>query len=227
MKFLVLLVCLCGVPLAAADKWLAKDPAQWTPEEIDRVLSDSAWARQTTAILPSTDEDPRTYPVPLPTPHDAGLAGGVSSTSGSSDGHWDGGVGRLPRDGTPTLPVTVRWDSALPIRQALRIRGSEAPSEKDYVIAVLGMVPAHQPLTAGMRQGLINQARLMARGKKAIVPEDVEIDDGTGAVRIFFSRTEPITSNDKEVTFGTTFGSMKVIQKFRLKEMMYRGKLEL
>ena len=227
MKLFVLLVWFCASAIAAGPKWLSQDHTRWTPEQVEQILSSSPWARQTGAIFASTDEDARTYPVPLPTPHDAGLAGGVSSSNGSTDGHWDGGVGRLPRGGTPTLPVTLRWDSALPLRQALRIQGIEAPPDNAYVIGVIGLVPARQSLTPGMRQGLLNQARLMPRGKKAIAPEDVRMDEATGTLWLFFSKKDPIAIGDKEVTFGTTFGSMKVIQKFRLKDMIYRGKLEL
>jgi hypothetical protein len=58
------------------------------------------------------------------------------------------------------------------------------------------------------------------------VPEDVRIDE-SGNVRVFFPKTDAITLEDKEVVFGTAFGSIRVSQRFRLKDMVYKGKLEL
>jgi hypothetical protein len=240
---LALYMSALAVHASAEQKWLAKDYSEWSPAEMDRVLTDSPWAKQASASFGAANPDPRDTPVPLPTPQQAGLPG----PRAASDGHWDGGVGRMPRGSPPTITVTVRWDSAVPVRSALfrsHDPGSHdtehtlAQPEKDYIITVIGLVPARRPATAGseernqfdttrMRAGLMNTARLLRRDKRAIAPEDVQIDEPTGAVRLFFPRTDPITADEKEVTFGTTFGAMRVVQKFRLKDMTYKGKLEL
>ena len=247
MKFVSGIACLClPLLLLAGEKWAGKDYSQWTAEDAGRVLDDSPWVKHAQAYLGTTDEDARTYPVQAPTPREAGLGG-----RSASDGNWDGGVGRMNRGTDPTLPVIVRWDSALPVRQALLrshaagVRDTEntlSQPDKYYVIAILGLAPARKsPVDSSTgddidrdqfemtrtRQGLLNQARLMRRDKKAIVPEDARIDPSTGTVQIFFPKTDPIAAADKEVTFGTMFGTIRVTQKFRLKDMMYRGKLEL
>ena len=250
MKYfgLLLVLCLPGLSVAADQKWIQKDYTQWTSSESQQMLSNSPWARQATAFFGTTDEDARTFPVQSPTPRDAGLGG-----RSVSDGSWDGGVGRIPKGGTPTLPVTVRWDSALPVREALLkthapdLRDTEHTLEqpdKYYVITVIGLAPGRVPLDPDnvnnaanqqrtpfdvtlTRQGLMNQSRLAAKNKKPIVPADVRVDEGTGLIQIFFPKTDPISLSDKEVFFSTSYGSIKVTQRFRLKEMTYKGKLEL
>jgi hypothetical protein len=42
-----------------------------------------------------------------------------------------------------------------------------------------------------------------------------------------FSRMDPITAANKEITFSTRLGPLEFKAKFVLKDMLYRGKLEL
>jgi hypothetical protein len=85
-------------------------------------------------------------------------------------------------------------------------------------------VPAgkDQPL-----EGLMANSSLRVSGKPALGAEDAKVDVKTGAVHLYFPRSFPITTSDKEVTFVTRFGSLSVVKKFRLAEMLYRGRLEL
>lgn len=238
--------------LASDQKWMEKDYGEWTAAEAQRVLTDSPWAKQASAFFGTTDEDAREFPVQSPSPRDAGMGGRAVS-----DGHWDGGVGRMQSGGNPSLPVLVRWDSALPVREALLrthdrdLRDTEhtlAEPDKYYVLTVVGLVSARQqriqsdttdfPNSASnqgrmaydvtqTRQGLMNLTRLYPRNQKPIVPADVRITEATGTVQVFFPKTVPIEAKDKEVIFQITYGSIKVTQRFKLKDMIYRGKLEL
>jgi hypothetical protein len=150
-----LLTCLIAgaLCLAAAVPWQKKDPEQWTSEDIQRVTSNSPWAQVASATFPDprrNDEPQSVYT--LPGAAQAGMAG----PRGASDGHWDGGVGKNTGGGLlPTLPVVIRWDSALPVRQAwwrskqLRMResslwGKEGPPQesKHYIVTVEGLIPA-------------------------------------------------------------------------------------
>ncbi len=143
-------------------------------ENWQKILSDSAWCKHAQGYMGTTDEDPHTYPAKGPSAHDIGLGGPANND-------WFP-VGKLPATKMPTLPVTVRWDSAQPVRQALV--AAHAPDaidtehtlktpEKYYIIAVIGLA-AHQKNADGeqahfeetrMRQGLLNESRLMFRGK--------------------------------------------------------------
>ena len=251
-KQVLVLLCVPALLLAGDTKWMKKNYTEWTRAEAQKILDNSPWARSAAGFIGTTDEDAREFPVQSPTPRDAGLGGREVN-----DGHWDGGVGRMPRGGTASLPVMVQWESALPVREALLVTHAKTASDTThtlaepdqyYVVAVEGLVrgrqqltptepndPAENPPNGGrtpydvnvIRQGLMNLTRLYPQNKKPIVPAEVRVDEETGAVRIFFSKAVPIDLDDKEVVFQTTFGSIKVTQRFKLKEMVYQGKLEL
>ena len=70
---------------------------------------------------------------------------------------------------------------------------------------------------------------LKPAGKEAILPTSVEtvVAGGTMLTVFLFRRTEAISLEDKEVTFQTVLGPMRVKSKFRLKDMQYLGKLAL
>lgn len=232
--------------LVAADPWSHKDPAKWTEKDVQRVLSDSPWAQQASAVFSLAAEDPPPAPPPISPAAQAGL--GVPN----SGVRWDGGVGRS-RGPDPTLNVLVRWDSALPVREALSRAGKDVQSSsiaeragKDYIISIVGLVPAGRYRSVGrtesqsrsddtvdgrnpeeMLEGLMAASRLIPKGKGAISPDDAKLDGDSGTLYVFFPKTEPIAADDKEATFTTRFGALTVQKRFRLKDMTYRGKLEL
>ena len=232
--------------LAAALPW-RKNPEAWTDQDAQRILSNSPWAQPAAATFP----DPRKDEVPesvysLPGAAQAGMAG----PKGATDGRWDGGVGRNTGGGLlPTLAVVVRWDSALPVRQAMsKLKMPELAGEsKSYVITVEGLVPAGQyKQTAQLEtksssdgstgsaagsehvlEGLMAHSKLLVKGHPPLACGNAKIDPLTGAVHMFFPRTFEIQRSDKEVTFGTRFGSLLVEKRFRLSDLAYNGKLEL
>ncbi len=212
---------------------------------MERVLTDSPWAQSVPASFALAEDNTPPPPPAIDTPQ----AGMPSPHNGATDGRWDGGVSRVNRNGPPTLDVTVRWDTALPVRQAFDRKRSGEPysSEqfrKDYIITVIGLVPAGRyiepqlPNGSGNRPedvrnpeemlaGMMRTSFLFPRGKSAIRPEDAKLDNSTGTLHIFFPRTQAIDADDKEVTFQMRFGSLSIIKKFRLKDMLYHGQLEL
>lgn len=242
--------------LWAAQPW-NKDPQQWTAQDARHVLLDSPWAQAVSATF-GPELTPADMPqAPLPGAADAGIAGNKVN----SGANWDGGPGRDTSGRTPTLMVTVRWESALPVRQAIlklpasdRAAGdvySAAQLARDYILTVTGLVPAGRYTSAGQLQtegksssdendsgvkpqdpeplleGVMGTSRLATRGGALIRPEDVKLEAATGTLHLFFPRTSKIGAGEKEVVFFTQFGSMRVTRKFRLKEMMYDGRLEL
>lgn len=241
---LLLSLSVCLAAFGASQPW-SKDSAQWTRTDIDRVLTDSPWAQQALASFEKPLE-PGDMPITPP----PGAEGNMAGSRGVSDGHWDGGVARNTGLGeTPTLPVTVRWDSALPIREALARSHKDASitarAAKDYIITVIGLASAsvhnasapnadpsggvqREPQDpAEIARAFVTNSSLLPRGKPGIMAEDAKYDPATGAVHLFFPRSAAITLGEKEVIFVTRFGSLNVRKKFRLKEMTYRGQLEL
>ena len=227
-----LLPALLAIAMAiyASDVWNAKDYTQWSSEDIARVLNDSPWVKQTSISfdLPGMQQD-----------DGKGRTGGFAG-----DGGYHGGPyprrGRDPDEnerrqvhGLPSFIATIRWESALPIQQALSRSSSGRPidpSEKEYVIAVLGLpLPGAANQTEDVRDELLAFTKLIRKGKAPVTPSNVKIDasNAAGEVRFFFPRKEPLSLDDKEVTFETQLGKMRIEQKFRLKDMTCKGKLEL
>ncbi|MGA8030236.1 MAG: hypothetical protein WB992_24095 [Bryobacteraceae bacterium] len=241
--------------LSAAESWANKDPARWTPKDIERLLANSPWAQRADAFFstPGSDDENARAAASIPGPAPAGMAG----RNGVTDGKWDGGVGRNVRTGAPSLPIMIRWDSALPVREALLRSQPDRPpvalaaSDKDYIITVMGLAPGGKYRQSGhlqtnsqsdqagdsqaresqdpeeMLEGLMKASILAPNGKPPILPEDVKLDPETGTLHLFFPRTASIDLSDKEVTFATRFGSIRITKTFRLKDMTYKGKLEL
>jgi hypothetical protein len=56
----------------------------------------------------------------------------------------------------------------------------------------------------------------------------VELNQGAdGRILFYFPKAEPITLGDKTVEFRLIAGRTEIRKKFPLKEMEYKGKLEL
>lgn len=224
-----------------------KASTQWTDRDAQVVLATSPWAQSVSAVMADPRDEMEKYSEPLPGPERAGLAGHTNPTP--TGGRWDGAVGRNRMGSLPSLPVVVRWDSALPVREALRHSGGAPDSDAssaDYIITVTGLIPAGRYRAAGhaetssnsdgtsdarnpeeLLEAFMSFSRLLPRGAAAIVPRNVRLDPASGAVHIFFPRTHPVEAGSKEVLFLTRFGGFTVRAKFRIQDMQYQGKLTL
>ncbi len=264
----------------AAQVWDSKDYKEWTAQDVQKVLTDSPWARKATVSFNRSGSQnngggpPRRrmgigYPgggMGMPG-GGMGMPGGGMGAPGGGMGGPGGGMGMPggggmggPGEGRRELPknVVVSWVSAMPVKEA--VMRSENPgklpepgekaytldqADKDYVIAVSGM-----PATPQRRQGDVpadgqnpptdeqRKTRLMAatkldlgKNQLPIACEDVKFNqpaaDGSTETLFYFPRTAPLSLDNKEVTFESTMGPMKVERKFMLKDMKYHGKLEL
>jgi hypothetical protein len=176
-------------------------------------------------------------------PPGGGGPGGIGGPGGGPPGGGVGGPGGGPPGGgfggdpgsMPPMKILVRWNSALPVRQS-----SKGPSEgvaECYLIFVSGL-----PMMGGGRRGsaeppdpstaverLKSATSLQRKGKDPIFPERVEMVHAPAEGILFaFPRTSGVIAPaDKEVTFATDMGPVKIKAKFPLKEMVYQGGLEL
>ncbi len=141
--------------------------------------------------------------------------------------------------------VTVRWQSALPVRLALSKAAGGHPDAAnmedlgEYVIAVSGIPSRSLRLfeaANGQRDkpgGIENQLRsstaLWRGGRDPIYPAKVEVSPfGEARVMLFyFPKGDPIELADKEVEFRLTTARMGLKRKFALRDMTYQGKLQL
>jgi hypothetical protein len=276
--FLSLIALLFSLPagVAAEDAWKTKDSSQWSEQDINQILNDSPWAKQVSVLLGVRGGEG--------SPGGRGRMagpGGVAFPGGGypgGGGYPRGGAGypsgdEYPRGGSrgggeggaSSFTVTIRWRSALPVKQAQERSGQTVqPSEKsqkaeaeetgqEYVIAVMGL-PVGGPVRRNrrrepesddgdnsesarqlrrdpetVREELMERSQLVRKGKQALAPLDVKISppDAPGEIRFVFPAREPIGLDDKEVSFDAQLGQIRIEKKFKLKDMVYKGKLEL
>jgi len=244
-RYLVLLPAM----LWAADFWESKPFTDWSDKELRKVVTNSPWARQTNTVT--------TNARPSPQPADSqvgGFPGGDGSLirpPGFGRGAGTGaGPAITPPDSTfdQGLTLIIRWQTALPVRQAqMRAKyGKEAATAsaakklldqdpKVYVISVTGIPGSLVTLggTETAKHSIQDQATLTARGKPALHPDAVEFfhsgDNGGESVDVLlaFPKTSPFTLADQEIEFASRIGTVDVKYRFRLKDMVVHGKLEL
>jgi hypothetical protein len=224
--------------------WNSKDPSQWTDKETAQILNHSPWAKQ--ASIESQGNQSR-----MGMPGGGGMGrsgggmggagGGMGGGMGGGRGMGGGGVGQ-ERDGgewgggSQNLHALVRWESAAPVTAAEK-KSAPAEAAQSYVISVTGL-PARQNNAndedndrAGRMSAMIKQyTSLDRKGKDPISPDHVDFmeDVDGGTWRFSFPRAgNPITVDDKDVTFLTKIGRTSLKAKFALKDMMYKEQLAL
>lgn len=207
---------------AAKEFWTERDPKDWTEAETKEFLSKSPWAKDAEI-------------------KDNGQVGSLGSPRA---------VGRRAQAQTPQTPrgqsqtpsspakitwkAIVRWDSALPVRQALKSDGPKGMQDF-YVLNVIGNLPSavpreDTPADQGALLYLKDNTKLQHKGDEihlarvADAPATPLSDAGT---YFYFSRMLALMPEDKEATFVTKIGPLDLKCKFSLKDMLYHGKLEL
>lgn len=236
--------------------WEAKPSSEWNADEIDRMLTKSPWAKDTSMVssgpgFGNGGGGGRSRGGGVGFPGGGGgigfPGGGVGFPGGGRQrgGYPGGGDG----GGRERFNATVRWESALPIQEALRIGASdEKPNpdfEKYYVIALIGDLPANggrrrrssdnsdddddSTAQSERRMQAFKESARLERKNGSVKLEKVEEGSRVGSrgpgVYFYFARMDDISMDDKLVTFSTKLGRMEIKAKFTLKEMLYHGKL--
>lgn len=240
----------------ASDAW-TKDPASWDEHDVQKILTDSPWARKVQVAFGGGGGVGGMGGGGMNA--DAGAEGGLSGPGGGPGGGMGGG-GRRGGGGmgagmgaqARTITYVVRWMSALPVKQAcvLARLGKEAGAseqarqyiarqETHYLVAVVG--PARGSAQGGggkaehtdqkleQRAALLRESTSLARkGKPPLRPESIEMPKpGQGSYLFQFPKADPIVEADKDVEFVTRIGPFEIKRKFKLKEMIYQGALAL
>ena len=246
----VTILALGAATLWAADPWEKKDFTQWGEKEIRKVLTDSPWSQSVnakTGYLPSigggaplgrTEEGAVT--------RGGGQVAGSRPAAGDTPGGGRGSVGRRvgSRDRLPPRSrVLIRWVSALPVKRAMvKQRFGSNPigpeglayldrKETHYRISVVGLprqlIPGADD-AEGMAQ-LKQSIFLKRKNKKDIFPEVVNVQPRQRISVIYaqFPRTDAVTLDDGRVELVINFKSANVKRKFKLKDMVFEGLLEL
>jgi hypothetical protein len=233
---LVPLALLAAAPeaISEAPAWANKAIAAWSEKDAWQVLVDSPWAKQ---VVPSVlgsltvgqrkeagnmAADPEGH-------HGVGLEGfSLFSTRGAPDPANDTHITR--RSGR----LSVRWESALPIRAAeLRANEPDAPvlDGEDYAIAVYDVnLKVASPDPIGLADTLKKDAVLKIEGRKDVKPSRValvQMGDNMITAIYFFPRSARLRVEDKRFTFEAQIGRVTLAQYFIPAEMLFQGKLEL
>jgi len=209
------------LPLLASpanEFWNAKKPEEWTEDEVQEMLTRSPWAKEGTVNV-------------------FGGAGGSLLNRGAAMNR-SGTVTNSGRQRNSTqttsgdapdlrYKATVRWDSALPIVEALK-KKPIAAAKDFYIIAVVGDLTLADPDAddeqRASRLEMMKEYTKLDKKGGAIPLANLELVKKEGTL-FYFSRDEPI--KDGQVTFVTKIGPVEVKCKFPVKEMTYHGKLEL
>lgn len=217
--------------LAAADFWQAKPYTEWSDKELRKMITNSPWAK---SFSP---------PAPAGGPGDSGASTPLSEGGGRVRGGGAPAGGPAPADAGVAPTIYARWQSALPVKQAVaRLKyGAEASTSPDakqllnrvetnYEIVVSG--PLKSMLggdTDTLKVSLMESSLLTSKGTVPVKPSDVQIalSKDSNDMVLHFPRTTPFTVDDKEVEFETKFGDLVLKYKFRLKDMVFNGKLEM
>lgn len=251
MKKLIVSAVLLSVSLWAADFWQSKKFMEWNEKDVQKMLDNSPWAKQVTVALGDFAS---------PGGRGGGKKGGngrsgmgeitsnpqapgAMEDSGRGGGHGGRSDDDMATGITPTAQLTVRWQSATPIKQALvRARyGAEATTspeakkileqvEPNYVIVVSGLTrEALRGDTDSIKKKILAESSLAVKGKDSIKPIDFMLQRSAKGVDAYFAfpRSAALSVDDKEVEFLSKFHSMIIKQRFVLKSMVIDGKLEL
>jgi len=247
LKKLSTLLFLCALCMWAADFWTTKPFTDWNDKEIQKVLTDSPWVGKITVSTPGGGGG-------APPPADGGGGGGGrggggggggrgGGPQGDSGGADSGGAGGFGGGGGGGATVTLLWQTALPVKQALvkRQYAAEAGTspaakamldreEKFYVLTLIGVPGNLLAATQGNQKAvLLDMTALTVAGKPPLKPVDVQVSSGRGpgTVSFLFPKTTAFTAEDKEMEFSSRFDKTPVKHKFKLKDMVFNGKVEM
>ena len=245
-----------AVAAAPAAPWDKRPFPDWSSETVDRLLTDSPWAHPETVSFeyagPPPAELRSTFEPSGPVGPSSGPLGLPSGIPGVG---WPGR--RNPRpSGGPTIPapggeptsvrveayLTVRWSSALPIRQALAIErwgrgGLEMPeaaealaAEPDhYLVEIFGLPAMIAPEgVKRIEEDLRRTARLTLSGR-SVSPTAVRVPEyGMHlTAKLAFPRWEGVEPGDGAIGFRAEPRPLEIATKFKLDQMVYEGRLAL
>jgi hypothetical protein len=229
MKKLAVALFLFALCLGAADFWQSTPYTDWNDKELDKVMNNSPWARSISVSMPG---GPPGGADPKP----------VSESGGRGRGGGGGGGGDIPQAVGLSVQIVARWQSALPVKEAFvrtkyRAEAAASPEVKEtldreettYQIVVSGARTAFPGTSEVLKKTLGEVTFLSSKTKGAMKPADIQIATSPKEIDILFSfpRTTPYTLDDKEVEFSTKAGNNELKYKFRLKDMVFNGKLAL
>jgi hypothetical protein len=237
--------------LFAADFWQTKKFTEWDEKEVKKILQDSPWCHTFTVEVKGSGGGQNQGQNP-----NRGMGGGGGNMGGGGGGRGGrgGGGGGMGGTGggnmgagggggqrnTGSATVMARWMSALPVKQAFARAqyGDEAASSPDavrslekqetqYVLALIGLprnlVKRGDQMKKNAVLKLKNQDPIAASDAKAEMK-----DNGVIFLTLYFPKEgHAFKADDGDFALELKLGNKTVTQKFKLKNMVFNGKLEI
>jgi hypothetical protein len=187
-------IVLLLAPLAfAGEFWNDRKAADWTAAEKEQFLEKSPWAKTVSAEIDKSR----------------------SAIKQTIYGPSGGNPGKMPG-----MKAVIRWESAVPVREAL---GKPIPegAEGHLVLSVTMTGTLSAPET-GEEQ--LRATSLQAKGRVPVNPELLLHDAKTGTIYFLFPERGTALASDKEWVFETALGGLALKTRFIAHEMKYLGK---
>ncbi len=217
----------------ASGFWNKKDASTWSSDEVLLLTTRSPWARDTRIDFKPIGEGA------------AGERGGSDLPPGPPD-NGRGGANVSGRSPAKQLDVTVTWESAQPLRDALKypmpgdFANHYAIGVANLPIAVEGgrlprkgaAPPPGGPPKAVSQEELLDwlkdAATLRAKSREPVAAGLIRPARGGSMVLFGFSKELlPLSLDDRDIVFLLDTDQMSVKTKFDPREMIYRGMLAL
>lgn len=205
----------------AAPPWQTKPVEQWSEKELQRVVTDSPWTARVS--------------VPLNGP-DTPMVGRPGSTPGLPYGRSGGAGMGMPVE--REIPYLVRWESARPVREALKrlkLGYPEVDERQEGRLYAITILAGETPLSTGhtiqpegeAQKMILIRTVLSRRGQPGIHPFSVKGHyDGPALFTYFFRPAIRFSPEDGVVEFST-IAPRPLSCKFKLAEMICEGQLAL
>jgi hypothetical protein len=242
--------------LFAADFWQTKKFTEWDEKEVKKILQDSPWCRSFSVEVKGAgkgqNQNQSQNQGQNPNRNmgggnmgggnmgggGGGRRGGGGGGGGMGGGNMGGGGGGGQRTGSAT--VMLRWMSAMPVKQAFARAqyGDEAASSPDAVRSLEKQETNYVLSVIGLPRNLVKRgdqmkknAVLKLKSGDPIEASDAKAemkDNGVVFLTLYFPREgHPLKAEDGELALELKLGSKTVTQKFKLKNMVFNGKLEI
>jgi hypothetical protein len=234
-----------------AKSWEQPPFPNWNAEFIDRILTDSPWAKQFTVTFRLQQQA-----FPLQSDFAQFPGGGIGLPTGIPGVGWPGGGSRIPGGGgqprsggdsgglgsRAEMYLTARWSSALPVRQALALQqfgrgGLDHPKalellnrpQNDHLLEIFGFPTIVYPQGGKVLEQQLRKTAQLAAGSGRVQAKEVEMPEhGMHLLAtIWFPRLKELTENDGVIKLTAQAGGARIEQQFKLKPMIYRGTLEI
>lgn len=235
------------VPALLAKRWDEPQFPDWSQDFIDRMVTDSPWARpfKATIVKPF---DPKVVSsfmqigIGLPNPLPGGWPGG--STGGRSP-RGTPGPGMPTGDSSPILRIavdlTIRWASALPVRRAFALQefsrsGLDHPraielletEPTDFLIQIAGIPRTLYGEDGKHLRNQLQETRLSIPGRRTLTPARIDIPsigrELTATLR--FPRSS-VPEDAASIELLSQIESERIEQRFKVRSMHYQDRLEL